>query len=344
MSNRRSRRNRRAKVESDDEEEENEMQYSQRHSQMNPQDKSEGMEENDERANQNDEKSEYSEDDKMIPEEISLDKEDYEEKLSQERGYNEEEMNGIVGNVMNFILLKNSQRIPVKMSAISKIIARQHRQSRLSNDMVMKIVKKRFMNIFGYELRKLQEVYENSKQSSKREKRKRPRSTALGTNTFILMNANKNAKGIKRLNILAKSELPIQGLLMTIYSLILLNKGPIMSVKLWECLKKLGIKKNTHHPLFGNVDELIRVKFVKQMYLTRSKKKDQLIMQSQSDDPAWQYDFGKRGLTESSKTKIFEFTHKVIGKELDKIRFKVFQTQEEQEAKDAELMLSQSQK
>jgi len=41
-------------------------------------------------ANQNDEKSEYSEDDKMIPEEISLDKEDYEEKLSQERGYNEE--------------------------------------------------------------------------------------------------------------------------------------------------------------------------------------------------------------------------------------------------------------
>ena len=40
--------------------------------------------------------------------------------LSQGRNWDEKEMNIIVGNVMNYILLNNSKRIPVKMSDISK--------------------------------------------------------------------------------------------------------------------------------------------------------------------------------------------------------------------------------
>jgi len=81
---------------------------------------------------------------------------DYAEQLSQERGYDEDEMNKIVGDVMNFIILKHSRRHPVKMTEISKdVIKSKARQSRLNNEMVMNIVAQRFKEMFGYKLKEV---------------------------------------------------------------------------------------------------------------------------------------------------------------------------------------------
>eukprot|EP00954_Amorphochlora_amoebiformis_P022970 1357033-Amorphochlora_amoeboformis.AAC.1 len=78
------------------------------------------------------------------------------------------------------------------------------------------------------------------------------------------MNGLKGEQGIEALNLLNEKEHEIQGLLMTIFGLILLDKGQVYEAELWQYLQKLGIHRSSDI-VFGNAENLIRNVFVKQM-------------------------------------------------------------------------------
>ncbi|GAB5365850.1 hypothetical protein AAMO2058_001093800 [Amorphochlora amoebiformis] len=272
----------------------------------------------------------------ITPEEdMSADEEDFEEKLSQERGYNEEEMNAVVGDVMNYILLQHSTKTPVKMADVSKnIINQKSRHSRLSNETVMNIVKKRFKHTFGFKLVELRkDVYNEEKKKPTKTSKRKQRFKGIGTNTYILMNGLKGEQGIEALNLLNEKEHEIQGLLMTIFGLILLDKGQVYEAELWQYLQKLGIHRSSDI-VFGNAENLIRNVFVKQMYLSRTKKKSTEAMGSNSMADVYIYTLGKRALQETKNSKIYLFIHKVLKKAVNQARYDLYVQEEQQVSKD----------
>jgi len=197
------------------------------------------------------------------------------------------------------------------------------------------------------------DVYGAKDKKKKNNSRKR-KSTAAGSKMYILMNANRNEKGIERLNLLCEHELLYQGLLMTIYALILLNKGKIYELELMRQLEKVGMRRR--HDEFGDVSKLITGVFCKQQYLNRTKKKISALA-SQSDDEQYEITIGKRGACETTRAKIYMFLNKVpyleslrfyfnriqqaLDREPDPMQLEVFRMEKKQEEDDVKAVMSQ---
>lgn len=244
---------------------------------------------------------------------IIADEKSYFENLSQGRGgraFDETELKEKANAVMKHILLCNSKREPARTSQIKKLVPTQGR--RITIAQVMKLVESKFKKLFGYKLVKLPPKGGAGAKSS-------------SAPAYVLKNANyKNPDAVEQLNMMAEAELPKQGLLLVIYSLILLKKGPISDSELrgtQGCLARLnGVETR-------DLDNQLKT-LVKQMYLEKVK------MESDpgGDESASEgYAIGRRGRVELNEVKIFEFMHEVIRKEHKQVELNAFQRSHKQQ-------------
>ncbi|XP_055249655.1 melanoma-associated antigen B2-like [Moschus berezovskii] len=98
--------------------------------------------------------------------------------------------------------------------------------------------------------------------------------------------------------------LPKNGLLMPLLGVIYLNGNHAPEEKIWKFLNMLGIYDGRNHFIFGEPRKLITEDLVREEYLEYRQVPG-------SDPPRYEFLWGPKVLTESSKTKVLEFLAKV---------------------------------
>ncbi|XP_029095717.1 melanoma-associated antigen B4-like [Monodon monoceros] len=101
-------------------------------------------------------------------------------------------------------------------------------------------------------------------------------------------------------------KMPTSGLLMTVLGAIFTKGNRATEEELWKFLNALGYHAGRRHLIFGDPGKLISKDFVQQKYLTYRQVPD-------SDPPRYEFLWGPRAHTETSKMKVLEFLAKIIG-------------------------------
>jgi len=96
---------------------------------------------------------------------------------------------------------------------------------------------------------------------------------------------------------------------MTILSIIFMNNGVIEKMVLFDQLKRLGLREQQPHPLFGDWEKLID-RFVKELYLEKKRKKNNegIIFE--------EFRAGPRAAVETEKKDVLKFVSTVYGEEV----------------------------
>uniref|UniRef100_A0A8C6D305 MAGE domain-containing protein n=1 Tax=Moschus moschiferus TaxID=68415 RepID=A0A8C6D305_MOSMO len=100
--------------------------------------------------------------------------------------------------------------------------------------------------------------------------------------------------------------LPKNGLLMPLLGVIYLNGHRASEEEIWKFLNILGIYDGRRHFIFGDTRKLITEDLVREEYLEYRPVPG-------SDPPRYEFLWGPKALTESSKTKVLQFLTKVNG-------------------------------
>jgi len=75
-----------------------------------------------------------------------------------------------------------------------------------------------------------------------------------------------------------------------------------LSEQLWRHLAELGVNRDDrNHPAFGDVRQLIEGKFVRSLYISRTRNEQQ----------QWEYKKGPRGKAEIPRLNLVSFLYKV---------------------------------
>ncbi|MXQ99664.1 hypothetical protein E5288_WYG003266 [Bos mutus] len=98
--------------------------------------------------------------------------------------------------------------------------------------------------------------------------------------------------------------LPKNGLLMPLLGVIYLNGNHAPEEKIWKFLNLLGIYDGRSHFIFGEPRKLITEDLVREEYLEYRQVPG-------SDPPRYEFLWGPKALTETSKTKVLQFLAKV---------------------------------
>ncbi|XP_055249814.1 melanoma-associated antigen B2-like [Moschus berezovskii] len=98
--------------------------------------------------------------------------------------------------------------------------------------------------------------------------------------------------------------LPKNGLLMPLLGVIYLNGHRASEEEIWKFLNMLGIYDGRRHFIFGDTRKLITEDLVREEYLEYRPVPG-------SDPPRYEFLWGPKALTESSKTKVLQFLTKV---------------------------------
>ncbi|XP_028713748.1 melanoma-associated antigen B4-like [Peromyscus leucopus] len=98
--------------------------------------------------------------------------------------------------------------------------------------------------------------------------------------------------------------LPNRGILIPLLSVIYLNNYCASEEEIWHFLNMLGIYDGVPHLIFGDVRKLITEELVQEKYLEYRRVLD-------GDPPSYQFLWGPRAYTETSKMKVMDFLAKV---------------------------------
>lgn len=182
-----------------------------------------------------------------------------------------------VAELVQFLLIKDQRKIPIKQSGIMKHVVRDYKN--IFPDL-LKLAAERLHYVFGYKLVELD-----------------PKS-----NAYILINAlepvgkDGELRGYQRT--------PTTGLLMIILGLILMNGHSIPENDVWCFLRRLGVYPTKKHSVFGYPKKLITEDFVKQRYLEYRRI-------PHTDPVDCELQWGPRANLETSKMKVLKFVAKI---------------------------------
>ncbi|XP_028370596.1 melanoma-associated antigen B4-like [Phyllostomus discolor] len=101
---------------------------------------------------------------------------------------------------------------------------------------------------------------------------------------------------------------PVSGILMLLLCVIFLNGKWASENLIWESLKIMGIYDGKSHFIFGDPRKLITQDLVQEKYLMYQQV-------SNSDPPHYEFLWGPKSYTETSKMKILEFLAKLNDKD-----------------------------
>ncbi|XP_028850232.1 necdin-like 2 isoform X2 [Denticeps clupeoides] len=170
--------------------------------------------------------------------------------------------------VVQFILIKDQKKIPIRRTDIAKHIVKEYRA--VYQDIMVR-VGLIFERVFGMELVEID----------------------TKSHTYILINKlEPTTEEPLSLN-------PKIGLLFVVLSVIFMKGGVIKEAVLKNTLKKLRVDFEERHDEFGDVKKLITEEFLRQKYLEYTRV-------PHTDPPEFEFRWGIRAEKEVSKLKIIE--------------------------------------
>jgi len=175
----------------------------------------------------------------------------------------------VVGRIMRMMLFKHTKKLPVKQAAISKEC--KERGWTKFQDIIQE-AKKRFDTLFGYDLVEIPPWAMPGTPAGS------PAAKKAKTGLYILTNISHEADEKKEVNQPACQDHPHLGLLMTVLSLILLNKGKIKENMLFRQLDNMMLTEDTKVGYGANtVKSIIKKTFISQKYLREEKEEGDIV-------------------------------------------------------------------
>ncbi|XP_066211317.1 LOW QUALITY PROTEIN: non-structural maintenance of chromosomes element 3 homolog [Saccopteryx leptura] len=182
-----------------------------------------------------------------------------------------------VAELVQFLLIKDQKKIPVKRADITKHVLGEYR------DVFPELLRRaaeRLEYVFGYRLVELE-----------------PRSSA-----YVLVNTLEPVEADAALR--GDQGTPTTGLLMILLGLIFMRGNAVRETEVWEFLRRLGVHPTRRHLVFGDPKKLITEDFVRQRYLDYRRI-------PHTDPVDYELQWGPRTGLETSKMKVLKFVAKV---------------------------------
>ncbi|NXP01166.1 NSE3 protein, partial [Certhia brachydactyla] len=185
-----------------------------------------------------------------------------------------------VSELVQFLLVKDQKKIPIKRADILKNIIREYR------DAYSEIVNKAgrtLQEVFGLQLVEI---------DTKR-------------HIYILINNLPRSEGQYLCRGKEKEKM---GLLLVILSFIFMKGNSVKDSALWEFLHLLRVYPGKQHSVFGDVRKLVSEEFVRQKYLETTAI-------PLTDPTEFKYQWGPRAEKETSKKDVLNFVAKIQSKD-----------------------------
>ncbi|NXW52754.1 NSE3 protein, partial [Nyctiprogne leucopyga] len=192
----------------------------------------------------------------------------------------QDQVNQKVSELVQFLLVKDQKKIPIKRVDILKKVIREYK------DVYSEIVNRAgrtLQQVFGLQLVEIDTKH----------------------HIYILTSDLPRAEGeiMHRDNQTAKL-----GLLMVILSFIFMKGNSAKDGAVWEFLRRLRLQPGERHEVFGDVKKLVTEEFVRQKYL-------EITPIPLTDPPEFKYQWGPRAAKETSKKNVLRFVAKIQGKD-----------------------------
>ncbi|KAM5293367.1 non-structural maintenance of chromosomes element 3 homolog [Ctenodactylus gundi] len=182
-----------------------------------------------------------------------------------------------VAELVQFFLIKDQRKIPVKRTDILKHVVGDYRD--IFPDL-LRLAGERLQYVFGYKLVELE-----------------PRS-----NTYVLVNTLEPVEEDAKVR--GDQGTPTTGLLMVVLGLIFMKGNTIKETEVWDFLQRLGVFPTKRHLVFGDPKKLITEDFVRQRYLEYRRI-------PHTDPVDYELQWGPRTLLETTKMKVLSFVAKI---------------------------------
>ncbi|XP_026993872.1 necdin-like 2 [Tachysurus fulvidraco] len=174
--------------------------------------------------------------------------------------------------VVQFILIKDQKKIPVRRADIVKHVIKEYRV--LYQD-IMKRADRTFEQVFGLKL------------------------VEIDSKNHIYILTNRLEQSREEMNGMCPGN-PKTGLLFVILSVIFMKGGSVKETLVWNTLKKLRVDAGEKHEEFGDVKKLITDEFVRQKYL-------EYVRIPHTEPLEYEFHWGQRAVSEVSKLKMLQF-------------------------------------
>ncbi|NXL68739.1 NSE3 protein, partial [Chordeiles acutipennis] len=194
--------------------------------------------------------------------------------------HSQDQVNQKVSELVQFLLVKDQKKIPIKRVDILKKVIREYK------DVYSEIVNRAgrtLQQVFGLQLVEIDTKH----------------------HIYILTSCLPRVEGenMHRDNQTAKL-----GLLMVILSFIFMKGNSAKDGAVWEFLRRLRLQPGERHEIFGDVKKLVTEEFVRQKYL-------EITPIPLTDPPEFKYQWGPRAAMETSKKDVLRFVAKIQGKD-----------------------------
>ncbi|NXL20931.1 NSE3 protein, partial [Setophaga kirtlandii] len=185
-----------------------------------------------------------------------------------------------VSELVQFLLVKDQKKIPIKRSDILKNIIGEHKKFYTE---IVRRADRTVWEVFGLQLVEI---------DTKR-------------HIYILVNNLPHAEGQ---HLCRDKEKEKMGLLLVILSFIFMKGNSVKDSALWEFLHLLRVYPGKQHSVFGDVRKLVTEEFVRQKYLD-------ITPIPLTEPPEFRLQWGPRAQKETSKKDVLDFVAKIQGKE-----------------------------
>ncbi|XP_055645871.1 non-structural maintenance of chromosomes element 3 homolog isoform X1 [Falco peregrinus] len=194
--------------------------------------------------------------------------------------HSKSEVNQKAIELVQFLLVKDQKKIPIKRADMLKKVIREYR------DVYSEIINqatRTLQQVFGLELVEIDAKH----------------------HIYILTSSLPRAEGE---NLCQNDETAKLGLLTVILSFIFMKGNSAKDSAVWEFLRWLRVKPGQRHSVFGDVKKLVTEEFVRQKYL-------EITPIPLTDPPEFKYQWGLRAAKEISKKDVLRFVAKIQGKD-----------------------------
>ncbi|XP_071275437.1 non-structural maintenance of chromosomes element 3 homolog [Agelaius tricolor] len=199
---------------------------------------------------------------------------------TQVERHSQDRVNQKVSELVQFLLVKDQKKIPIKRADMLKNVIREYRNAYAE---IVRRADRILQEVFGLQLVEI---------DTKR-------------HIYILINNLPHAEGQHLCRGKEKEEM---GLLLVILSFIFMKGNSVKDSALWEFLHLLRVYPGKQHSVFGDVRKLVTEEFVRQKYLETTPI-------PLTDPPEFKFQWGPRAEKETSKKDVLNFVAKMQGKD-----------------------------
>ncbi|XP_062454678.1 non-structural maintenance of chromosomes element 3 homolog isoform X2 [Rhea pennata] len=194
--------------------------------------------------------------------------------------HSQEQVDQKVSELVQFLLVKDQKKIPIKRSDILKKVIGEYK------DVYSEIVNRAgrtLQQVFGLQLVEIDTKH----------------------HVYILISTLPRTEGD---NLRQDDQTAKLGLLTVILSFIFMKGNSAKDGAVWEFLRRLRVHPGERHEIFGDVKKLVMEEFVRQKYLEISPI-------PLTDPVEFKFQWGPRATKETSKKEMLHFVAKIQGKD-----------------------------